>query len=159
MDLYRLHHKFKVNEPLLNSEHSPSNDGLLDSQKPQQHTLRRARAWTYVKRITPSWKTGRKKLAHMRPHNGPTHGYMKCFAYEEFYVNSPWSLGAGCRSMQTTLNMTTRKTMNTKLQWLDGKALHIPPTRWFLELVIFKMILKENIQGSYLHEDLVLYSF
>lgn len=40
-----------------------------------------------------------KWLMHMSPHGGPTHGYLKCYAYEEFRVNSPWGLGEGCKSM------------------------------------------------------------
>ena len=37
---------------------------------------------------------------HARPHVGPTYGYTKCSAYEGFYANSPWGLGAGCKRLQ-----------------------------------------------------------
>jgi hypothetical protein len=30
---------------------------------------------------------GKKQLMHMRPHGGPTHGYMKCYICEESHIN------------------------------------------------------------------------
>ena len=41
-----------------------------------------------------------KWLMHMRPHGGPSHGYLKCFTREELCVNSPWGLGASCKKIK-----------------------------------------------------------
>lgn len=60
-----------MNELLSNSEHSPSDDDLLDSQEIQQPTPTIARAQTYERKLKSSWKIGRVWLIHMRPRGGP----------------------------------------------------------------------------------------
>lgn len=71
----------------------------MDSQKDQQLAPMRIRAQTYEKKFRPSWKIDIKWLMYMKPHSGPTHSYVKCYACEEFRINSPWGLKACCKSM------------------------------------------------------------
>ena len=50
---------------------------------------------------------------HIRPHGGPTHGYMSCSTCEEFCVNSQLGLEVGCNVCRNHPYVTTRKTMIT----------------------------------------------
>jgi hypothetical protein len=46
----------------------------------------RAWAWIYERKFISSWKIGMKWLMHMKPHDGPSHGYLKHFAREGFVL-------------------------------------------------------------------------
>lgn len=81
---------------LSSSELSP----LLDSQEVQQHAPTTTQAQTHERKIKSSWKIGRKWHMDMKPHGGHVHGYMKCFACEEFCINLPRGLEAGYKIMQ-----------------------------------------------------------
>ena len=63
----------------------------------------------------------------MRPHGGPTHGYMRCFACEEFHVNSPWGLRIGFKICKNHpyVTMTKQWSQIALARW---EALHFPPT-------------------------------
>ena len=115
-----------VDEPLSNSEHAPSNDDLLDFQKGQQHPPTRARAWTYERKLRPSWNFGRKWLMHMRPHGRPTHGYMIRSMCEEFVLthHGVWEyISKVCRNCPyVTTKKNDHKSIVVRWEGLQGSS-------------------------------------
>ena len=58
---------------------------------------------------------------YMRPYKEHVHSDMKCLACEEVFVNSPWGLGACCKSTHKLSMRDHKKTMTMNSQWLDGR--------------------------------------